>query len=285
MTFGEYTVRIFLLCGCQQPPLLASLLVPNILLTTMIGRALSLRSPLDVTDPVTSTHAKRNSTVLLTLTFALLTAGGKASGTELQNSKFSPNVTSYKRHRPRSCDLLVSFPNRWSLPHASRNLSATLMLSFCPTSCCLILATYFVLSVFTSRTASNAESQYLHSTSQRHQHKPDADVSHSKSILPGFLRQANCTIRVPKHRLVQTILNRKRITHLLINSPINQYGYSSQTFNQLHTITSLVHRVFWLSVRKYVTGPHVTNTQLLSLWQDPMLLTHSYCHCDRTPRY
>jgi hypothetical protein len=36
------------------------------------------------------------------------------------------------------------------------------------------------------------------------------------SILPGFLQQTNCTIRVPKHRLVQTILNRKRITHLLI---------------------------------------------------------------------
>jgi hypothetical protein len=70
MTFGEYNVGIFLLCGCQQPPLLASLLVSIILLTAMIGKALSLRSSLDVTNPVTSTHSKRNSTVLLILTLA-----------------------------------------------------------------------------------------------------------------------------------------------------------------------------------------------------------------------
>jgi hypothetical protein len=53
MTFGEYTVWIISLCGCQQLPLLASLLVPNILLTTMLGKAPSLRSSLHLTDPVT----------------------------------------------------------------------------------------------------------------------------------------------------------------------------------------------------------------------------------------
>jgi hypothetical protein len=58
MISGEYTLWIFLSCGYQQPPVIASLLVPNILLIAMIGKALSIRSSLNVTDQVTSTHSK-----------------------------------------------------------------------------------------------------------------------------------------------------------------------------------------------------------------------------------
>lgn len=56
---GEYTLWIFSLRGYQQRPLLPSLLVPNILLSTAIGRALSIRSSLNATDQVTSTHSKK----------------------------------------------------------------------------------------------------------------------------------------------------------------------------------------------------------------------------------
>jgi hypothetical protein len=112
------------LCNFLYSPVTSSLLDPNILLITLFSNTLILCSFLNVRDQVS--HPYKTTGRIMVFIFKHLhswTEGGKTKHSESNGSKHSQNlVCSWSLHE-YNFELLVLFPNVWTLPLLQRTYS------------------------------------------------------------------------------------------------------------------------------------------------------------------
>jgi fucose permease len=117
----EYKLWSTSLCSFLQPRITSSLFGPNILLYTLFSNSLSLCSFLNVTDQVSHPYKTIGKIIVLyIIIFTFLEADARKKGSGLNSSKHYPSSVSSLFRSVSNFDLLLSFPNVWTVPHFQR---------------------------------------------------------------------------------------------------------------------------------------------------------------------